>query len=182
MIFTNGQIDQNKTTFIDCRDFDKPSTSNAIPNGLQKLSIPIGTTIPVKLNSQIDSTTAAVGDRIEAIVAKPVKVKGKIIIPEGAILVGRIGRLDHAWQPKNFLRIVGFEWSKLSFEKTFAIVKLQVEEGGSVFSADFPERSESSRPRIIAHREPGEFRSTAVSTRALRLELPYGFQMLLKVY
>jgi hypothetical protein len=50
--------------------------------------IPAGTVITVRLNQPVGSKTSKQGDRFEAVVAEPVAIDGKTVIPAGAPAAG----------------------------------------------------------------------------------------------
>ncbi len=62
----------------------------------KKVTIPSGTTISGNLDNTISSATNNVGDIISASINSPVVIDGKISIPAGSKLIGRISNLEHA--------------------------------------------------------------------------------------
>jgi hypothetical protein len=62
----------------------------------QSQLIPTGTAVEARLESSLDTATSSVGDMVLARVAKPVRVGGKTIIPEGSGLNGRVETIASA--------------------------------------------------------------------------------------
>jgi hypothetical protein len=54
------------------------------------VTLPSGTAVNAELNSSADSKKAKVGDKVEAHTTEEIKYAGKIIVPKGAKLEGRI--------------------------------------------------------------------------------------------
>jgi hypothetical protein len=67
----------------------------------QKLIIPAGTPITVRLEERLSSASAVPGERFEAVVDEPVVIGGQIAVPVGAVAEGHVtiarhsGRLHH---------------------------------------------------------------------------------------
>jgi hypothetical protein len=57
------------------------------------LSLPTGTSVKMKLETAISTSTTRPGDRFEGRVTEPVVVDGKTVIPVGASLEGKVTRL-----------------------------------------------------------------------------------------
>lgn len=136
-----GRETHNETTFTGCREyqaaselvFDAPagSESAASPRaGRRRVTLPIGLPVTLALDSPIDTDTAATGDPVSAKVVKPVRSPGskEDLIPAGAIVRGRIRRVEHHFLPKPYYLI--------------AVAFNRVEIGGVV--APFLARSEPS--------------------------------------
>ena len=114
----NGKETRNVTTFSNCREyqaesaivFDGPadtasaSTRNA---GRGRVALPIGVPVTLALTTPIDTATAAAGDPIAANVVKPVLRPGtrEELIPAGAVVRGRIRRVEHHLSPKPYFLI-----------------------------------------------------------------------------
>jgi hypothetical protein len=58
--------------------------------------VPSGTVLTVKLQQPIGSKTSHTGDKIEATLAEPVTVHGKVVIPAGATAYGTIKQAEPA--------------------------------------------------------------------------------------
>ncbi|HEY1497060.1 MAG TPA: hypothetical protein VGF49_21040 [Candidatus Solibacter sp.] len=109
---------RNVTTFSKCREyqaesaisFDAPAgAENAATRsgGRARVALPIGLPVTLALTGPIDSTTSAAGDEIAAKVAKPVRRVGsqEVLIPAGAIVHGRIRRVEHHLSPSPYFLV-----------------------------------------------------------------------------
>jgi hypothetical protein len=56
----------------------------------EKLTVPEGTTLEIRLNDTLSSANNRGGDTFNATLAEPVLVKGKVVIPQGATLDGQV--------------------------------------------------------------------------------------------
>ena len=57
---------------------------------MANITVPQGTSIPMRLQSTISTKTAQVGDRFQANVSAPVHVSGVVAIPEGSRVSGHV--------------------------------------------------------------------------------------------
>jgi hypothetical protein len=123
VIETDGQQRRNIIEFSHCREFTAQTSVNfnepakitdnpAIP--VMEVSLPAGLGLSVRLAQSVDSETAAVGDPISASVESDVKQKGKLVVPQGAILRGRIRQMDSHEIPREYY-VVGLEFTDLAF-------------------------------------------------------------------
>jgi len=121
MVALDGVEHRNQITFTECRQFQaassvhfdaddhtepsriSPKTAAALPPSLR---------IDLTLDSDVDPERAALGDSIRAIIARPVQNAGQLIVREGAIVHGRVVRLERADQPFDHY-IVGLEFHTL---------------------------------------------------------------------
>ncbi|HUA20566.1 MAG TPA: LssY C-terminal domain-containing protein [Bryobacteraceae bacterium] len=68
--------------------------------GLQAATqIPAGTQIQIRLTTAVKSTSAKVGDPVEAVVVAPVVAKGRIVMAAGATLKGHVAEAVSAVKP-----------------------------------------------------------------------------------
>jgi hypothetical protein len=115
----DGPETRNITTFSNCREYqaeseivfsDPAATENAAPQGFGRgrVSLPIGLPVTLALTAPIDTATAAAGDPVDAKVVKPVHRAGSAeeLIPAGALVRGRIRRVEHHLHPSPYFRIV----------------------------------------------------------------------------
>jgi len=58
--------------------------------GTKQVILPPGTAVTVRLSSAVGSKISASGDHFSAIVARPVEVDGKVVLPAGAEALGRV--------------------------------------------------------------------------------------------
>ena len=64
-------------------DSSAPSSKSASLFGPKEVTLPAGTAVTVRLASAVGSKLSAKGDHFSAIVARPVEVNGKVVLPEG---------------------------------------------------------------------------------------------------
>src|SRR2546428_5664579 len=72
------------------KDLSKQSTSPS-----QKLLVKDGTPIQLKLKRGVYSQYAKIGDEVDYLVDEELIVDGKIIVPEGAIVIGKVVSAEH---------------------------------------------------------------------------------------
>ena len=58
--------------------------------GSKQVTLPAGTTVTVRLGSAVGSKLSTNGDHFTASVAKPVEVEGKVVVPAGAEVLGKV--------------------------------------------------------------------------------------------
>ena len=115
---SGGRQTQNDISFASCREyqaeselvFNEPADAGTIAAprpGRGRLVIPIGLPVTLALESPIDTDTAATGDPVSAKVVKSVRRSGSKddVIPAGAIVHGRIRRIEHHLFPKPYFLI-----------------------------------------------------------------------------
>ncbi len=66
------------------------------PLRAQPDSVPAGTRIEVRLRTTVKTETAAAGDTITAVLLKPIRSGGRVAVPEGSELTGRIETIQAA--------------------------------------------------------------------------------------
>jgi hypothetical protein len=75
---------------------DEESSDSSAPSsksarlGPTEVTLPRGTAVSVRLSSAVGSKLSASGDHFSAIVARPVEVNGKVVVPAGAEAMGRV--------------------------------------------------------------------------------------------
>jgi len=115
----------NLTTFSDCREYQAESalrfdSGSDVDSAAAKrvvrtpLALPIGLPIELALVDPIDTGTAAAGDPVSAKVVRPVRREGsgEIVIPAGAIVRGRITRMEHHVLPRRYF-LVSISFNRL---------------------------------------------------------------------
>lgn len=119
LLFKEGQLSTNEMRYVDCRQFQAESTLhfNSVPEAAssaagksiseQLPAIPKNRLLKLALDTPIDSTTASTGDAIQAHVTKPLKGKnGRVLVPAGAVVHGRILRLIQYASPYDSVEMV----------------------------------------------------------------------------
>ena len=74
----------------------KPPEAVAKPEPPPPVVIPQGTVVTVRLAQGVSSKSSHVGDRFEASVAEPLVMKGKTVIPQGAVAGGTVTEVKSA--------------------------------------------------------------------------------------
>ena len=118
ILLKNGKEARNVTTFANCREYQAESeisfnspvdteTAAARSTGRGRVALPIGLPVTLALAAPIDTATAAAGDPIDAKVVKPVRRAGSTenLIPAGAIVHGRIRRVEHYLLPTPYILV-----------------------------------------------------------------------------
>ena len=129
LMLLSGEVRRNDIQFSHCHEyraessirFDMPDTppSAAAPS-VRLVDLPAGLTVPIELETAIDSTTAHVGDLLRGHVTNDVRRKRKtIIIPKGAIVTGRIRGLERLRSPRPAFDLT-IELAELEWENTSA--------------------------------------------------------------
>lgn len=104
MVDLNGTEHRNRTLFHGCRQYagesvlsfgePPPDAPAAIVPELTQVELPNEFSADIALNAPIDSNTSAVGDPVEATLVRNLKFHGKLIAPKGAVIKGRLTRLQ----------------------------------------------------------------------------------------
>jgi hypothetical protein len=118
IVLNSGKQTRNVTTFASCREYTAESeivfdgsatTENAATQtaGRGRVTLPIGLPVTLALTTPIDTDTAAAGDPIVASVVRPVRRAGSTddLVPAGAVVKGRIRRVEHHLYPKPYFLI-----------------------------------------------------------------------------
>ncbi len=82
--------------------------------GVNRIELPAGLSLAIGLETALDLETARVGDLISAKVQSDVKHKGVVLVPKGAIISGRLRRLEKYTDDSAYF-VVGLEFSELDF-------------------------------------------------------------------
>ena len=89
----------------------EPSGSSA---QVSRVEIPADLMLTVGLETALDLETARVGDLISGKVQAVVKQKGGIIVPKGALVTGRLRRLEKYTDESPYF-VVGLEFTEVAF-------------------------------------------------------------------
>lgn len=118
-----GWQHQNTVEFSHCRQYlaesvitygePVPQTSTSVRRSTE-IPIPAGLGLRVQLETEIDLAKAKVGDLIAARVSEVAAKKEIRVVPKGAVLKGRIRRLEKGTRPLEHI-VVGLEFSELEF-------------------------------------------------------------------
>ncbi len=118
IVLKNGKKARNVTTFSNCREyqaeseivFDAPTgkeSTTVRSGGRGRVALPIGLPVTLALAGPIDTATAAAGDPVAASVIQPIRRPGSTedSIPAGAVVHGRIRRVEHHLLPTPYFLI-----------------------------------------------------------------------------
>jgi hypothetical protein len=102
LVSDRGLESRTITRFAQCRQFLAESSISFEERPVEQVAkesdagaeLPAGVVLEVALTAPIDRKTAAAGDIVAAEVRKEAKVKGGIAVPKGAVVEGRIVRLE----------------------------------------------------------------------------------------
>ena len=186
----------NRTTFSACRQYSGDSVIRfeglvdeaEAAKGPAEVKIPPGTLITIELRTSVDSGKSAIGDPVEAVVYRAVKVKGEVILPKGAIVEGRVTktqRVDTSQQ--GYFSMIGLEFQKATIGSKFAHISTGIEDGGALATAMLPGLRNSSRTlKMYVYHEriaKGEKeRPTMIYSSSGKVELGKGSLLVLRVY
>lgn len=136
MLLSTGVESVNQTRFADCKSFTGSSTLSFDDSTarfyvdkieiIENVQIPAGVVLPVRLETPIDSKTARVGTRVEAILMENVPYGADALLPAGAVLSGRLRRLEYYGGADSYYA-VGIEFQELMFGSHRAVVALSLE-------------------------------------------------------
>ncbi len=186
----------NRTTFSACRQYSGDSVirfeglvdETEADKGPSEVKIPQGTLITIELRTPVDSGKSAIGDPVEGMVYRAVKVKGEVLLPKGAIVEGRVTktqRLETSQQ--GYFSMIGLEFQKAKLGSKFAQLSTGIEDGGSIATAALAGQRSSSRTlRLYVFHErvaKGEReRPTMIYSSSGKVELGKGSLLVLRVY
>jgi hypothetical protein len=140
MIDLLGNASRNRTYFSGCRQyagesklsFPEPSSDVAAPAPAPQatpIRLPPGLTVDVRLQTPIQSGRSATGDLVTALVGRDVKNHGEIVAPKGAVLTGRITRLEKRKADQDYY-IVGLEFSTIEFDHRSGEFRASLQDSG----------------------------------------------------
>ncbi len=66
------------------------SSATSSTSDSKQVALPAGTVVTVRLSSAVGSKISAKGDHFSATVATPVQVDGKVVLPKGAEVLGKV--------------------------------------------------------------------------------------------
>jgi len=103
----NGTESRNIARFHACRQFTGESVLSfadpppgaplpPAPASATEAQLPDEFVADIALQALVDSDSTAVGDALQAVLRNPIKLDRKVTVPKGAILSGRVARLERA--------------------------------------------------------------------------------------
>lgn len=123
-----GNESRNRTQFSSCRQFsgesvltfdDAPGAATETKKAPQRLELPADLELELELRTPIEAGVTAVGDALEAVVARDVKRKGVVIFPKGAKVTGRIWKLERHQAPARTEWAAGLFFQRFSFDNFY---------------------------------------------------------------
>src|SRR5205823_6778985 len=141
MIDLLGNVVRNRTQFSPCRQyagesklsFVEVSPDIAAPapvRNAKSIQLPPGVTVEVRLQTPIQSGRSATGDLVTALVGRDVKKGGEIVAPKGAVLTGRITRLEKRKGDQQDYYVVGLEFSTIEFDNRSGEFRASLQNSG----------------------------------------------------
>ena len=131
LFFRDGHETSNTMVFSGCREFHaesevrfespdgKPAGTLAAPTvpPAPRPPLPAQLAVDLRIDTAIDTDTAAAGDLVAATVVHNVHVHGSFdtLIPAGATVRGRISRIEHHLTPSEYL-LIGFTFESVDFD------------------------------------------------------------------
>jgi hypothetical protein len=120
----------NRTRFSSCHQYqgesvisfgDPAAAAKEMSKPAQVIELPAGLILEADLETPISSESAAVGDPVTAVVHRPSKQHGVVMIPKGALLRGRITllRRQNAVRPSY---VLGMDFDEVEFPGAVAKV------------------------------------------------------------
>lgn len=120
-----GNESRNRTRFSSCRQFAGESvlTFEEAPGAVaqekktpRKIDIPADLDVELVLDTPLEGGVTAVGDAMEATVAKDVKRKGILFLPKGAKVSGRVRKLQRRQTPMRTEWVAGLLFQRFAFD------------------------------------------------------------------
>jgi hypothetical protein len=150
---------RNLVAFSGCREYQ---AQTAISFGPQQIEIPAGVSLDTLVETDVNSKRLEVGESLIAKLESAIIKGGKIIIPAGALLKGRVRTIRPSDQPGKVM--VGLEFSEVEFGGQSAQFsgELRTVEPGA---ADVVVAPQQDRPGAVTFRLPG----AGVSLKGLRM-------------
>ncbi len=108
-----GAAGRNDVAFSHCRTF-RTDSSISFGDTPSPDPIPANLTLDLQLTTPVDSSKSSSGDEILARVTRDVLRRGKVVVPQGAVVYGRIRRLERYADPQPHY-VVGLELTEITF-------------------------------------------------------------------
>lgn len=106
----SGVQNRNVIEFTHCRSF-RAESAIRFDSAPEPAAAPAGLLVPILLASPL-TNRSTVGEPVEAKVAGNVTAGGEILIPNGAVIRGRVRRLDHYAEPDDYF-VVSLEFDTI---------------------------------------------------------------------
>jgi hypothetical protein len=117
----SGQETRNRIEFSHCRAYSgesklsfgevtAPAIAAAAP--VERVELPAGVALELRLETAIDSSKVRVGDEVRARLASDAVYRKRVLIPAGAVVTGRLRRLERSDEIKPHF-VVGLEFATI---------------------------------------------------------------------
>lgn len=181
-----GGTNRNLTRFSDCRQYagesvirfdEAPEDAAARRKGPELVNLPGELEMELALETGLEAGVSAVGDMIRATVAREVRRKKELIVPKGAIVSGRILRLNRMEGFREPYWTAGVEFTRIEFGGKYAEFRARMDAA----SARFPQATVSSsgasqRWTTLQEPPPSNPRIGILYMRGERPKLSAGFR------
>ncbi len=180
----DGRSTTNITTFSSCRAYqaesalvfdEAPEAANtaARPQFRMGAATPIGLPVTLALSALIDTDTVASGDLVSATVESSVARpgSGEVLIPAGAVVRGRITRVEHHMLPKPYF-LIGLSFARLEVGGVPSLFAARLDPPQQLteeLSVELPVQSGG-----VTFWNNG---TILIPTKAMRATLPAGYRM-----
>jgi len=138
-VLRDGEETDSTTVFSGCREFrgesavrfDTPTVPPLpVPGAPGKPRPPLASRLGVdlRLTTPVDTDTSAAGDAIAATVVHAVHPyrSDEVLIPAGAVVHGRISRIEHHYHPSEYW-LIGFAFESVEFDGQRSPIALRTE-------------------------------------------------------
>ena len=140
MVALDGNEHMNRMQLSECREYRAEATvsfAGEEPAAAEPAATPAPTAahlpqralLELELEGGIKTSQAAVGDVVRAIVSKPLKDGTRVVVPQGAAVLGRLVRLDKQDLPFPLYE-VGLEFHALELDGKRVEIRATMEEAG----------------------------------------------------
>lgn len=126
MATLSGEETRNRIEFSHCREYSGESklsfeevTPQTAVAPVERIELPAGVALDLRLETAIDSSVVRVGDVMTARLASDAVHKKKVLIPAGAVVKGRLRRLERSEEIKPHY-VVGLEFSTIDTGRAVA--------------------------------------------------------------
>jgi hypothetical protein len=152
---------RNLVEFSGCREYQAEAVISF--NEPPHVEIPAGVSLDARLETDLDSKRVMVGEGLVAKLENAISKGGKVIVPAGALLKGRVSTVTESNEPGS--KVVGLEFSEVEFggQRAQFSGELKTVEPGAADVVVAPQQME--RPGAVTFRVPG----AGVSLKGLRM-------------
>jgi hypothetical protein len=138
MVEVNGREDRNLTRFQACKQysgestvsFDVDETGSRVERAAVPIEVPTQLLLEAVLREPVDQAIAARGDVVHAVVSSDLKKSGQVIVPKGAVLTGRISRIETVMRRSLVYFGVGIHFRTIEFGGRHGDLAADVEMAG----------------------------------------------------